>query len=797
LSCSQSKQAVSLYATNFKDRFDNSVNILCYGEAPIVRTLQYNMLGEGSMPYGNNIIMAIMPFHGYNRDDGIIFNLDAMQRGLFRNINYRSYDTFEEIDKKANVSTHIANPIRVPAWVDLRPGLDYTKLDERGIIKIGELVDENTVLVAKYIQERGSGASGKLKDASLTAQVWTSGRVESVVVLYDSLGLMTVKVRITQDRMPELGDKFSTRHGQKGTIGMLYRAHDMPRTESGVVPDIVVNPHCIPSRMTVAQLMEMLFGNICWNHSMIGDATIFMSDKTSPEAIGNVLEGQFGMERTGNQIMYDGESGVQIPTDIFMGPVYGMRLKHMVEDKWNARAEGRREQRTHQPTGGRGQQGGLRIGEMDRDTLIGHGISGFLRESMMERADKTTLRVCNGCGTVPIYNEKQNLFVCSLCDGPVKFIGETPQHLEILPTAKRTFATSSLVEIPYATKLFIEECQTYLNMGMKILTGKDISHLEKPVLDTDLDRNTIKKLLDEPLKDRIMPEARIPEYREPPKEEEVSVQEEDLIAMGMLTGPIEEDELEKQALSTSQGKHPILNSYRQYKQIPNGFFEAFGYEGGVRYLEELIAGKSDDEAEKLLRERGHNINAVPDIEQEQARLGEKGPGRLFFKQPEGSGPRIPIMMAAPPPQQQAYVSTTPPYGAGSYTPMTPPYYGTPPNMGQVAMAPAMAPAMAQPAVQIGGAVQYIQGPPVAQPIVYGSPVPQGGNTIVIETGPTAMAEEGYMGDQQYAASGGRVMGGGDRRHTTPRQRPMSPKRTTFAGGQTVTPSTKLMINKIG
>ena len=813
LSCSQSKQAVSLYATNFQDRFDNSVNILCYGESPIVRTLQYDMLGEGSMPYGNNIIMAIMPFHGYNRDDGIIFNLDAMQRGLFRNINYRSYETFEEIDKKSNTSTHVANPLRVPAWTDLKPGCDYTKLDERGIIKVGEIVDENTVLVGKYIQERSGG--GKIKDASLTPQVWTSGRVESVAVLYDPLGLMLVKVRITQDRTPELGDKFSTRHGQKGTIGMLYRAHDMPRTASGVVPDIVVNPHCIPSRMTVAQLMEMLFGTVCWKNTMIGDATVFMSDKGAPEAIGRILEDQFGLEKAGNEIVYDGESGVQVPTNIFMGPVYGMRLKHMVEDKWNARAEGRREQRTHQPTGGRGNQGGLRIGEMDRDTLIGHGISGFLRESMMERADKSTLRVCNGCGTIPIYNEKQKLFVCSLCDGPVKFVGDSSQHLELLPTAKRTFATSSLVEMPYATKLLIDECETYLNMGMRILTAKHLSKLEEPPL-TSLSRETVMKLLEEPLRDRIMPETRIPEYREVPKEEEYDVKEEDLVAMGMVVGPLEQEEVENKRPAFE--KYPLLTAYRNSKSLPHSFVEAFGYEGGLRYLEELIEGKSDEEAEAILYERGDNINNVPNMESKQEEYG-KGPGRLIPKRGwdpvaqkqytyENDGRRSVILMgptapAAPAPAEQVvYSPHTPTYGPSPLPgygqgPMTPPFYGnmTPPQVqGQVLQQ--------APQIQIGGAVQMLQSahpgayiPPV-QPVVYQSPIPSGPQTFVIDTGPHSMSESGYMEDEQEAASGRRVMGG-SRRHTTPRARALSPKRATFASGQTIQSNTRLTINKIG
>jgi DNA-directed RNA polymerase II subunit RPB2 len=528
LSCSQSKQGLSLYATNFQNRYDNSANILCYGEAPLVRTYMYDKLGGGGMPYGHNLIMAIMSFQGYNQDDGIIFNEDAFQRGQFRSINYRSYTTYEEVDKLAQTTSTIAHPSKVPTWTNLRPGLDYTKLDDRGIITEGAVVDENTVLVGKYIQDK----KGNIQDSSLTCQVWTSGIVESVIITVNPQGFSMVKVRITQDRIPEFGDKFSTRHGQKGTIGMIYRAQDMPRTADGLVPDMIVNPHCIPSRMTIAQLMEMLFGWVCYKSSTIGDATTFTSDSTSHEYMGKILEEQYGMERGGNMILYDGASGKQMETNIFLGPVFTMRLKHMVEDKWNARAEGRREQKTRQPTGGRGAQGGLRIGEMERDALISHGVSGFLKESLMERSDKAQIRICNGCGTVPIFNAKQSLFVCPLCDGPPAFIGTGANTLEILPTLERSLATTSIVEMPYATKLLGDELQTYLNMGMRFLTAKGVTHLETDVF-TLPEGGSIQEALDKPLPQAPTVDTRVPKYEAAP--EKVADAEEDLFALGRIS----------------------------------------------------------------------------------------------------------------------------------------------------------------------------------------------------------------------------------------------------------------------
>jgi DNA-directed RNA polymerase II subunit RPB2 len=561
LSCSQSKQGLSLYATNFQNRYDNSANILCYGEAPLVRTYIYDKLGAGSMPYGHNLIMAIMSFQGYNQDDGIIFNEDAFQRGQFRSINYRSYTTYEEVDPLTQSTSTIGHPSKVPRWTDLRPGIDYTQLDDRGIIKEGSIVNENTVLVGKYVQDK----KGNIKDASLTPQVWTSGRVESVVITVNPKGFSTVKVRITQDRIPEFGDKFSTRHGQKGTIGMIYRAQDMPRTADGVVPDMIVNPHCIPSRMTIAQLMEMLFGWVCYKSSTIGDATTFTTDSNAHEHIGKILEEQYGMERGGNTILYDGATGVQMKTNIFIGPVFVMRLKHMVEDKWNARAEGRKEQKTRQPTGGRGAQGGLRIGEMERDALVSHGVSGFLKESMMERADKAQIRICNGCGTVPIFNQKQSLFVCPLCDGPPRFIGATTNTLEILPTMERSSATTSIVEMPYATKLLGDELQTYLNMGMRILTAKSVSHLEQEVF-TLPEGDLVKQALEKPLPQAILVDTRVPKYEEAPKPVEDA--EEDLFALGHIGTEEEQQEEQQQEEQQEQQVGPAFGLTPPYGGTP-------------------------------------------------------------------------------------------------------------------------------------------------------------------------------------------------------------------------------------
>jgi DNA-directed RNA polymerase II subunit RPB2 len=475
LSCSQSKQGLSIYATNWRNRFDNTAHVLCYGEMPLTRTIYNNYLGEGKMAYGMNIVLAIACWSGYNQEDGIVMNYDAIRRGMFRSMAFRSYEAREEDDEKANIKVRFGNPALIGNWKDLKPGLDYSKLDERGIIKEGEYVDENTVIVGAYMM---STIGSTINDASKTPQVWTRGRVEKVVVMVNNLGLRLVKIRVVQDRMPELGDKFSNRHGQKGTIGAMLRGYDMPRTESGLIPDMIMNPHAIPSRMTIAQNLEQLMGKTAALSGAIGDGTSFMNDGSPQEAIGGILE-ELGFEKYGNEVLYNGATGEQIPAAIFIGPVYGMRLKHMVEDKWNARGKGRKEVRTHQPTGGRGAQGGLKIGEMDRDAIIAHGGMAFVKESFMERSDGAKFPMCVACGTIPIYNPRLGIAICSLCDGPVKYIGDTVNNLEILPPLGRPKSKIVEVEMPYSTKLLSQEQETYLNLTMRYITTSGVQRLKQ------------------------------------------------------------------------------------------------------------------------------------------------------------------------------------------------------------------------------------------------------------------------------------------------------------------------------
>jgi DNA-directed RNA polymerase II subunit RPB2 len=506
LSCSQSKQGLSIFSTKYRSRFDNNVHVLSYGEAPLARTIYYDYVADGNIGYGHNLILAIGSFTGYNQDDGILMNKDSFERGLFRNMSFRSYAACEYNDPDTKAQIRIAHPRNVPGWTDLANGLDYSKLNEDGIIdtKKHPYVDQNTVLVSMYMVSEG----GIYSDVSVTPQVWTNGRVDDISVTVDNNNLRMVKIRITQDRIPELGDKFSNRHGQKGTIGIFIPGRDMPRTKEGIVPDMIMNPHAIPSRMTIAQLLETILGKAASLVGAIGNATSFMNDGDPTENIGAILQSK-GYEKYGNEILYDGTTGVQIPSAIFIGQCYTMRLKHMTQDKWNARGAGRKEMRTHQPTGGRGNEGGLRIGEMERDAIAGHGVTEFLQESYMKRSDETEFTLCNGCGTVPITNPGENLQFCPLCDGPAFFSGSKADDLTLIPPNKRSSVTFSKVKMPFASYLLTQELTTYLNMGTRFLTTANVERLRQPSVE-DLMNKDLLKAGTIPLKTYVIQETTVP-----------------------------------------------------------------------------------------------------------------------------------------------------------------------------------------------------------------------------------------------------------------------------------------------
>ena len=472
-SCGQSKQAASMYHTNHQVRMDKTAVVLMSGQTPLVKSRYLEHITHEENSYGENVIVAIMCYTGYNVEDAMLINEGALKRGLFRTTYYSTYETHEEKSKSAdstteNIFTNIENDAMVTGT---RPGYDYSQLDKYGLIRENCPVTEKTVLIG--MTSMNSQNRTVKRDMSKTPKKGQLGIVDKSFITEGEEGQRIAKIRLREVRVPSIGDKMASRAGQKGTIGMVIPEADMPFTKDGIRPDIIINPHAIPSRMTIGQLVETITGKACAMYGAFGDCTAFINKGSKVGVFGNMLS-KVGYHSSGNEILYNGMTGEQLDAEIFMGPNYYMRLKHMVKDKINYRALGPRTQLTRQPVSGRANDGGLRIGEMERDSLISHGTSEFLRESMMERGDKYFMAVCNVTGMVAIYNPSKNLFISPMADGPLKFTGDLDMNVEHVTRFGRSF---SLVCIPFSLKLLIQELQT-MNIQMRIITEDNIAQME-------------------------------------------------------------------------------------------------------------------------------------------------------------------------------------------------------------------------------------------------------------------------------------------------------------------------------
>ena len=445
----QSKQAIGVYATNFSKRFDTMSYILHYPERPIVTTQNSHYISNDKLPAGGNTIVAIMTNTGYNQEDGVIINKTSIDRGLFQITGYKSYSAQESSVNK-NQYTMFVNPLKLKQdkhieIENMKDDSNYQLLDERGIALPESFVTKGSkvaiigmVEVKEELKEIRKGVKVETnvvktyRNASVVSGVHHYGTVDKIYV--DHTGVADdhnriCKMRFRKIRRPELGDKICSRHGQKGVIGMIIPEEDMPFTKDGIVPDIIINPHAIPSRMTIGHLVECVLAKTCTMDGAIGDGSVFIP--LDLEKIGDQME-THEYERYGNEVLYNGRTGEQIHSDIFIGPTFYLRLKHMVADKMNHRSTGPREQLTHQPTSGRGKEGGLRIGEMERDVLLSYGFSQFAKESMMERSDKYTWGVCRTCGRIAAYAPAQNLFKCIGCAGGDIAVVQTPYAFKLL-----------------------------------------------------------------------------------------------------------------------------------------------------------------------------------------------------------------------------------------------------------------------------------------------------------------------------------------------------------------------------
>ena len=471
--CGQMRQAVSLYHSNYQTRIDKMGVVLNYGQTPLIKSRYLDKICKEQHPYGENVIVAIMCYGGYNVEDSILFNEGAVNRGLFRTTYYNMYESREESSKVGDgmVDSTFAN-IEQNNVIGLKPGFDYSALDKHGIAKENTPLDDKKIIIGKVTSD--PSRPDYFDDASIAPKKGQLGFVDKAFITEGEEGFRIAKVRCRHERIPNIGDKFCSRCGQKGTIGLVIPEADMPFTKDGIRPDIIINPHAIPSRMTIGQLVESVMGKACAMYGGFGDCTAFMNKGQKATTFGELLT-NVGFHSSGNEQLYNGQSGEQLQAEIYIGPTYYMRLKHMVKDKINHRARGPRTQLTRQTVQGRANDGGLRIGEMERDGITGHGAAYFLNESMMVRGDEYYMAVCNKTGMTAIYNESKNLFLSPQADGPIKFVGtlENTMNIDNVTKYGRSF---SVIRIPYAFKLLMQELQT-MNVQMRIITEDNIDQL--------------------------------------------------------------------------------------------------------------------------------------------------------------------------------------------------------------------------------------------------------------------------------------------------------------------------------
>ena len=449
------KQAMGVYATNFDHRMDKTAYVLNYPTRPLVETRVMNFLHLNNIPSGCQIHVAIMTHTGYNQEDSVLINKGSIDRGLFLATIYHT----EKDEDKNIIRDEI---IRCKPDKTKTKGIkfgNYDKLNEKGFIPENDLVQNRDVIIAKIIpiKENRNDPTKiiKYEDQSKTFRTTEETYIDKNYTGRNGDGYNFAKVRVRTLRKPVMGDKVSSRHGQKGTVGNIIPEMDMPFTKDGLRPDIIINPHAIPSRMTIAQLKETLLGKVLLELGMFGDGTSF--GNLDVKTIATELQ-RVGYESYGNEVMYNGLTGEQLETSIFIGPVFYQRLKHMVNDKQHSRSIGPMVNLTRQPAEGRSRDGGFRIGEMERDVMIAHGASRFCRERLYDASDKYSVYVCKKCGLTASYNDGDSKKMYTYADFSI--------HLCKTCGNKTDFAK---VEIPYAFKLLSQELQT-INVVPRIIT---------------------------------------------------------------------------------------------------------------------------------------------------------------------------------------------------------------------------------------------------------------------------------------------------------------------------------------
>ncbi len=443
--CAMGKQAMGMYVTNFDNRMDKTSYVLSYPSRPLVDTRVMNLLQLNEIPSGSQVIVAIMTHSGYNQEDSILFNKGSIERGLFQ---ATIFHTEKDEDKKIHGDEEIRCKPDPSKTKGMKFG-NYNKINNDGVIPKDTLVENRDIIISKIIPIKDARndptKTTKYEDQSRIYRTTEETYIDKNYTERNGDGYYFAKVRLRALRTPVIGDKFSSRHGQKGTIGNIIPEEDMPFTENGLRPDIIINPHAIPSRMTIAQLKETLLGKVLLELGLFGDGTSF--GDFDIKDICKILS-SIGYESNGNELLYNGLTGEQIETSIFIGPAFYQRLKHMVADKQHSRSIGPMVNLTRQPAEGRSRDGGLRYGEMERDCMCAHGAATFNKGRLYDASDAYSVFVCKCCGLIASYNDKMHIHLCKTCNN------------------RKDFAQ---VNIPYSCKLMFQELMT-MNIVPRIIT---------------------------------------------------------------------------------------------------------------------------------------------------------------------------------------------------------------------------------------------------------------------------------------------------------------------------------------
>jgi DNA-directed RNA polymerase II subunit RPB2 len=443
--CAMGKQAMGMYVTNYDNRMDKTAYVLTYPARPLVDTRVMNMIELNQIPSGTQVVVAIMTHSGYNQEDSILFNKGSIDRGLFQ---ATIYHTEKDEDKKIHGDEEIRCRPDPSKTKGMKFG-NYDKVNSKGVIPENTLLENRDIIISKVLPIKEARndhtKTTKYEDQSRIYRTKEEAYIDKNYMERNGDGYNFCKVRIRTVRKPVIGDKFSSRHGQKGTIGNIIPECDMPFTSNGLRPDIIINPHAIPSRMTIAQLKETLLGKVLIELGLFGDGTSF--GKFDIKDICTELQ-NVGYQSQGEEIMYNGLTGEQIETSIFIGPVFYQRLKHMVADKQHSRSIGPMVNLTRQPAEGRSRDGGLRYGEMERDCMCSHGASRFNKGRIYDASDAFRVHVCKRCGLIAAYNDEVHIHHCKTCDNRIDF---------------------DYVELPYACKLMFQELIT-MNIAPRIMT---------------------------------------------------------------------------------------------------------------------------------------------------------------------------------------------------------------------------------------------------------------------------------------------------------------------------------------